>query len=162
MLATLTASCFRKVSTPEVAAASRASAEAVSANSGWPPARGSLFCSPQVLGPHDTLRLAMSLPHGDYLVVRPPGGIDFMIAHPDTVRFSLWRHAGPLSAPLFAGLAQLSIAVDTLRAWPSVTGHDTTERVFRDSGDYQLFVAAMWETLRQYDVRRCVLRYGGS
>jgi hypothetical protein len=119
------------------------------------PAAGTLRCTPDRVGPADTITLTMGVPHGRELSVESPAGEFFMLVlaepRPDD---------GPMLMPAerFRAAAAVRLPVASLRAKPYVAGRDTAERVFARPGAYRFRVAEVLNTDDGTPVRQCTVR----
>jgi hypothetical protein len=101
-----------------------------------PPA---LTCSPDTIGPNDTLTLRMQTPHGGYLAVVQADRTTYFVIDPyiksrHSLKYSL------IPAEQFQQMAVLRLATD-VTAPPRVYGRDSTlEPVFGKPGKYTIEV----------------------
>jgi hypothetical protein len=117
-------------------------------------AAASLRCQPMDLRSGDTLHVNLAVPHGPWLVLTAPDGRIFFVISPgsDSARPSL------LPERQFRTMLAFSTPVDDLRGWPAIHS-DTTQRIFRTPGKYELDVAENWGSDGSFDVRTCYVNY---
>ena len=93
-----------------------------------------ITCTPNTLGPGDTLTLRMGTPHGDYLSIHSPNRTVYSLIYPQLGKPK--RNYSLIPSEEFRGVATLPIPGD-VRAIPLVYGRDTIlEPVFSDGGKY--------------------------
>jgi hypothetical protein len=119
-----------------------------------PPSDSNLTCTP-VVGPADTVRMLMTLPHGPHFHITDPGGIPFFVTFSGE---GGGQRRSLMAADSFSRLESLSIAPSTLKASVWVFGRDTNERVFTRAGTYRLRVGSEMESdAPKY--AECLVRY---
>lgn len=116
-----------------------------------------LTCTPNKLGPGDTVTLRMSIPHGDYLRITTPRGNVHFVVYPQfgqpSRRFSL------VPSDSFRNLATIRLPAD-LRAKGYATSRDTIlQTVFSKTGKYELLIGENLESDRSEDLRTCSVTF---
>jgi hypothetical protein len=111
-----------------------------------PPRDSNLTCTPSVVGANDTLRLAMTLPHGTTFHVATPDGTPFIVVFHGEGDRDRGQRKSLVSPDSFARLTRVDLPVGTLKAGAWVFGRDTNERVFVQPGFYRLRVGSDMET----------------
>ena len=92
-------------------------------------------CTPNTLGPRDTLRLRMAVPHGGQLAVTTPSGRSLVVVP--------FAPATALRSQRFEYLARVTLAAPDWRGRRD--GQGEPEPVFSDSGVYTLMVSELAE-----------------
>ena len=116
-----------------------------------------LTCTPDKLGPGDTVTLTMSIPHGEYLRITTPTGNVHFVIYPQfgqqSRRFSL------VPSDSFRNLATIRLPAD-LRAKGYATSRDTVlQTVFSKTGKYELLIGENLESDRSEDLRTCAVTF---
>lgn len=111
-----------------------------------PPRDSTLACAPPVIGPADTLRMSMSVPHGASFHIAAPDGTPFIVVFYGEGERDRGQRTSLVSPDSFAKLTRLDLPVGSLRAGAWVFGRDTNERVFVLPGFYRLRIGSDMET----------------
>ena len=111
-----------------------------------PPRDSNLACTPSAVGASDTLRMAMTLPHGATFHVATPDGTPFIVVFHGEGDRDRGQRKSLVSPDSFAKLTRVDLPVGTLKAGAWVFGRDTNERVFVQPGFYRLRVGSDMET----------------
>lgn len=116
-----------------------------------------LTCTPNKLGPGDTVTLRMSTPHGDYLRITTPSGDVHFAVYPQFGQSS--RRFSLVPSDSFRNLATIRIPSD-LRAKGYATSRDTIlQPVFSKTGKYELLIGENLESDRSEDLRTCSVTF---
>lgn len=93
-----------------------------------------ITCTPNTLGPGDTLTLRMGTPHGDYLSIHSPDRTVYSLVYPQLGKPR--RNYSLIPSEEFRRIGTLPLPGD-VRAIPLVKGRDTIlEPVFSEPGKY--------------------------
>jgi hypothetical protein len=111
-----------------------------------PPRDSNLVCTPSVVGASDTLRMAMTLPHGATFHVATPDGTPFIVVFHGEGDRDRGQRKSLVPPDSFAKLTRLDLPIATLKAGAWVFGRDTNERLFVQPGFYRLRVGSDMET----------------
>jgi hypothetical protein len=95
-------------------------------------------CSPKLLTSNDTLVFTLRVPHGGYLTVESPDGMEYNLVSVRADSLGRWRSIVPSDA--FKTMAVLKVPASIM--WPPYYfGRDTIpERVFRLAGEYEVMM----------------------
>ena len=116
-----------------------------------------LRCTPEVLGPEDTLIVEMRTPHGPYLDILAPDGVYFAVVDPNPRGGRVSLH----DAAEFRSMRRLELPVAKATASPYVHGHTDPIQIFAVVGSYEI---RLGENLRTHDgppVYSCKVEYRG-
>lgn len=125
-----------------------------------PPRDTNLTCTPDV-GPSDTIRMRVSLPHGPTFHIADPAGNPFIVVFHGEGDLDRGSRRSLMPPDSFAKVTALEIVPRNFTAGLWVFGHDTNEVVFTRAGTYRFRVGSDMETDGPI-YAECLVRYRPS
>jgi hypothetical protein len=137
----------------------RAQPETLATAKAWivPPRDSNLTCTPEV-GPDDTIRMRLGLPHGATFHIGTPDGTPFIVVFHGEGGRDRGARRTLMPPDSFARVTTLDLVPRTLTAGAWVFGRDTNERVFTTPGTYRFWVGTDMETDGPI-YAECLVRY---
>ncbi len=128
--------------------------DAIAPAGGIPPSLSNLTCSPEI-GPTDTLRMFITLPHGPAFHIVDPASTPFFVIFSGD---GGGQRRSLMPADSFVQVTSLSILPHEFSASVWIAGRDTNERVFTRRGTYRLRVGSEMESDGPV-YAECLVRY---